>query len=419
MGKVTKFQVEEAGGRKESVTLRQRKLSDGGASLYLDIMHNGKRYRETLHLYLLDGNSKLVKDTNRQTMLQAETVRAQRQIDLQRGQYEELRQFKPQTLFLSYYRMMCEKRLKTDTQGNWGNWRCCLRYLEAYCDESTTFKDITPEWIEGFKNYLENVEKNRHKKSGKSEINVFEGLSQNSKLSYFNKLKACINQAFDEKIIANNPLRGIKGFKEPEVKREHLDWDEVVKLDNTPCKYTYLKRAFLFSCFTGLRKSDIQKLTWDEVQKFGEFTRIVFKQKKTGGQEYLDIPAQAVQYLGPRGKDKELVFPGFKYSNQMLLELRRWLLAAGITKDITFHCARHTFAVLMLNFGADIYTVSKMLGHKELHTTQIYAHVLDKKKQDAIKLFPSLSKSENRDSADNDSENMEDKDNKKGKNPKK
>lgn len=102
MGKVTKFQVEEACGRKEPVTLRQRKLSDGGASLYLDIMHNGKRYRETLHLYLLDGNSKLVKDINRQTMLQAETVRAQRQIDLQRGQYEELRQFKPQPLFLSY-----------------------------------------------------------------------------------------------------------------------------------------------------------------------------------------------------------------------------------------------------------------------------------------------------------------------------
>ena len=179
MEKVTKFQVNEAAGRKESVTLRQRKLSDGGASLYLDIMHNGKRYRETLHLYLLDGNSKLVKDTNRQTMLQTETVRAQRQIDLQRGQYEELRQFKPQPPFLSYYRMICEKRLKTDTQGNWGNRRSCLRYHEAYCDESTTFKDITPEWIEGFKNYLDNVEKNRHKKLSKSEIDVFEGLSQN------------------------------------------------------------------------------------------------------------------------------------------------------------------------------------------------------------------------------------------------
>lgn len=400
MEKVTKMQVEEAIGRKESVTLRQRKLSDGGASLYLDIMHNGKRYRETLHLYLLDGNSKLVKDTNKQTMAQAETVRAQRQIDLQRGQYEELRQFKPQTLFLSYYRKMCENRLKTDSQGNWGNWRSCLRYLEAYCDETTTFKDITPEWIEGFKNYLDVVEKNRHKKLGKSEIEVFEGLSQNSKHSYFNKLKACINQAFDEKIISVNPLRGIKGFKEPETEREYLDWEEVVKLDNTPCKYPYLKSAFLFSCFTGLRKSDIQKLTWSEIQKFGEFTRIVFKQKKTGGQEYLDIPDQAVKYLGQRCREKDPVFPGFKYSNQMLLELRRWILAAGIKKDITFHCARHTFAVLMLNFGADIYTVSKMLGHKELHTTQIYAHILDKKKQDAVKLFPTLGKGDKGSSKD-------------------
>ena len=391
MEKVTKLAAEEATSKKDSVTLRQRKLADGGSSLYLDIMHNGKRYRETLHLYLMDGNSKITRDTNKQTMAQAEVIRAQRQIDLQRGQYEELRQFKPQTLFLNYYRKSCEKRFKDDTQGNWGNWRGCLRYLEAYCDEATTFKDITPEWVEGFKDYLDNVEKNISKRVGTTS-EVFEGLSQNSKHSYFNKLKACINQAFDEKIIAVNPLRGIKGFKEPETKREHLDWDEVVRLDATPCKYPYLKDSFLFSCFTGLRKCDIQKLTWGEVEKFGDFIRIVFKQKKTGGQEYLDIPAQAVKYLGSRGKDKDLVFPGFKYSNQMLLELRRWLLSAGITKDITFHCARHTFAVLMLNFGADIYTVSKMLGHKELQTTQIYAKVLDKKKQDAVRLFPSLGK---------------------------
>lgn len=308
MGKVTKFQVEEAGGRKESVTLRQRKLSDGGASLYLDIMHNGKRYRETLHLYLLDGNSKLVKDTNRQTMLQAETVRAQRLIDLQRGQYEELRQFKPQTLFLSYYRMMCEKRLKTDTQGNWGNWRGCLRYLENYCDETTTFKEITPRWIEGFKEYLENAEiKPKHRCSHPTDEG-FRGLSQNSKLFYFNKLKACVNKAFEDRIIPKNPFRGIKGFKEEESEREYLTWEEVEKLDSTECNDPFLKRAFLFSCFTGLRKSDILKLTWGEIHKFGEFTRIIFKQKKTGGQEYLDIPKQAEKYLGEHGDVDERVF---------------------------------------------------------------------------------------------------------------
>jgi integrase len=92
---------------------------------------------------------------------------------------------------------------------------------------------------------------------------------------------------------------------------------------------------------TGLRKSDIEKLTWGEVTKFGDFTRIVFKQKKTGGQEYLDITPQAEEYLGVRGENHELVFAGFKYGAWTLLELRRWVLEAGITKDITFHCARH------------------------------------------------------------------------------
>ena len=91
--------------------------------------------------------------------------------------------------------------------------------------------------------------------------------------------------------------------------------------------------------------------------------------------------------MGTRGKDSDKVFSGFKYGSWALLELRRWVLAAGITKDITFHCARHTFAVVLLEKGADIYTVSKLLGHKELATTQIYAKVMDKKKQEAVDLI--------------------------------
>jgi integrase len=162
--------------------------------------------------------------------------------------------------------------------------------------------------------------------------------------------------------------------------------EEVKRLAETDCKYPQLKRAFLFGCLTGLRKSDIMKLTWGEVQKFGEYSRLVFKQKKTGGQEYLDIPKSAEKYLGDRGNAKsiDLVFPLFRYSSETSLELRRWALAAGISKDFTFHCSRHTFAVLLLNSDTDIYTVSKLLGHRELGTTQIYAHLIDKKKQDAV-----------------------------------
>jgi hypothetical protein len=167
--------------------------------------------------------------------------------------------------------------------------------------------------------------------------------------------------------------------------------EEVKKLAATPCNYPILKATFLFSCLTGLRKSDIEKLTWGEIHKQGNFTRIIFKQKKTGGQEYLDISEEAVAYLGTRRNDVDRVFEGFTYGTWISLELKRWALAAGITKNITFHCARHTFAVMMLDLGADIYTVSKLLGHRELSTTQIYAKVLDKNKQAAVSLIPKIS----------------------------
>lgn len=146
----------------------------------------------------------------------------------------------------------------------------------------------------------------------------------------------------------------------------------------------------MFSCLTGIRKSDIEKMTWSEIQQQGELTRIIFKQKKTGGQEYLDITPQAEIYLGERGDSEDRVFSGFNYSSYLITELRMWAMRAGITKDITFHSGRHTFAVMMLDLGAEIYTVSKLLGHRELKTTQLYAKVLDKKKQEAVNLIPNI-----------------------------
>ena len=77
-------------------------------------------------------------------------------------------------------------------------------------------------------------------------------------------------------------------------------------------------------------------------------------------------------------------------SSYMITELRMWAVRAGITKDITFHSGRHTFAVLMLDLGAEIYTLQKLLGHKEIQTTQIYAKILDKKKQEAVSMIPNI-----------------------------
>lgn len=377
--------------QKEPVKLREKKLTDGSVSLYLDVYRNGKRQREFLKLYLVNATNAAEKEQNRQTLATAQAIRAKRQIELQNGEYTFTKQFKEDTPFLAYYRTMMENRNKNpETKGNYGNWKSCLRYLEIYCDEKTTFRDITPAFVQGFKDYLEVAEKDDYKVAEGNVKRNYEKLSTNTKVSYFNKLRACINQAFDERIIAVNPLRGIQGFKEEEVKRNYLTLEEVKKLASTPCSVPLLKRAFLFSCLTGMRKSDIEKLTWEEVIKFGKFTRIEFKQKKTGGQEYLDIPVQAEKYLGERMAPTDKVFTGFKYGVWITTQLRKWCMAAGITKEITFHCARHTFAVLMLDLGTDIYTVSKLLGHKDISTTQIYAKILDKNKQKAVSLIPDL-----------------------------
>lgn len=146
----------------------------------------------------------------------------------------------------------------------------------------------------------------------------------------------------------------------------------------------------MFSCLTGLRRSDILALTWGEVFEQGEFTRIIFKQVKTKGLEYLDLTPEAVELMGKRRKPSDKVFEGIHSPSITNQAIRRWCFDAGIKKDITFHCGRHTFATMMLDLGTDIYTVSKLLGHKELSTTQIYAKVMDKNKQAAVLKIPSI-----------------------------
>jgi len=87
--------------------------------------------------------------------------------------------------------------------------------------------------------------------------------------------------------------------------------------------------------------------------------------------------------MGDERNDSELVFEGLTYSAYNNKHLFQWIGAAGISKDITFHCFRHTYAVLQLQKGTSIYTVSKMLGHKDLKTTQLYANIVDEQKRQA------------------------------------
>ena len=214
---------------KEQIRLRQRKMATGNISLYLDIYRNGKREYEYLKMYLVPEKTKADKEANRQTMQIAEAVKAKRIVELQNGEFGFNAAYKLETNFLDYYRAMCEKRHgNIESRGNWGNWYSCLKHLERFCDPKTTFKDITPEWIEKFRTYLDKTARCRDKrKHGSKTLHVSTPLSQNSKQSYFNKLRACINQAFDDRIMPHNPLRGIEGFKSEETERLYLTLDEV------------------------------------------------------------------------------------------------------------------------------------------------------------------------------------------------
>lgn len=264
------------GQSKEPIKLRKRKTPSGMESLYLDIYLNGQRSYEYLKLYLVPETNRQDRQKNLETLKLAEAIRAKRLVELRNSEYG----------------------FKSDTMGNWGNWRSALKHLLKYEPrlKHLQWKDIDRDFITGFKEYLENEacawsEDSRERTKDRP-------LARNSRVSYFNKLRACCNKAYDGRIIAYNPIRGIEGIKAEEGKRMYLTIEEVRLLAKTECHYPSVKRAFLFSCLTGLRRSDIERLKWRDVFQQGEFTRIIFNQKKTNGLEYLDLAPEAVEFIG-------------------------------------------------------------------------------------------------------------------------
>ena len=375
---------------KEPIRIRQKELANGNISLYLDIYIGGKRKYEFLKLYLIPEKTREDKEKNRQTMQLANSIKSKRIVEYQNGEFGFKSNYKLDALFFDYYRAMCEKRHgNPESRGNWGNWYSCLHHLMKYeKNERITFADITPEWVQGFRDYLDNEAvawSHDYRKKIKDKP-----LARNSKLSYFNKLRACLNQAFEDRIIPINPCRGVERFRPEEGTRMYLTIDEVRLLAQTECEYPRIKDAFLFSCMTGLRRSDILRLKWGDIHKQGDFTRIIFRQKKTEGQEYLDITPQAAQLMGDPKGINDPIFEDIHSPSCTNKAVQEWVLNAGIHKTISFHCARHTFATMMLDLGTDIYTVSKLLGHRDLSTTQIYVKVLDKNKQKAVSNIPDI-----------------------------
>ncbi len=368
------------------VKLREKKISGNRQSLYLDfypaIPHpetGEPTRREFLGLYLFDkAKNPIDKQGNKETLQLAEQIRQKRENHLNKPEiytgYElEQKRIKDrgEQNFVAYFKTLANKR-KASSHDNWVS---AYSYLETFTKGNLKFADLNEKFCNEFKEYLLTTKSNKSSKTT---------LAQNSAVSYFNKLKATLKQAYKDGYLTTDLNAKIEPIKQAETRRNFLTIEELNSLVKTECNNPLLKRAALFSALTGLRFSDIQKLVWGEIHHSVENGySIQFTQQKTKGVEVLPISEQAYSLLGEPKELTRKVFEGLTYSAYENKHLYQWIGAAGITKDITFHCFRHTFATLQLSKGTDIYTVSKMLGHRELKTTQIYAKIIDQTKREA------------------------------------
>lgn len=320
-------------------------------------------------------------ENDRETMLYADSVRKLRQREYDNIElYSELDQIqaeqkeKSQENFVKYFQALIKSRHKNNSESIKINWERAVDFLISYEGVEIPFSKIDIKFCEAFKTFLLSAPRGGNKSGF---------LSQNSASTYFSVFKAALKQAFIDGYFTTDIAGKIKSIPSEESRREYLTIDELNTLVATPCENDVLKRAALFSALTGLRHSDIQKLKWNEINMDNGQPRINFTQKKTKGVEYMPISQQALEICGEAKSPNDLVFENLTNPAWINRPLKTWVAKAGIQKNITFHCFRHTFATLQLSSGTDIYTVSKMLGHTNVKTTQVYAKVIDEKKNKA------------------------------------
>ena len=209
------------------------------------------------------------------------------------------------------------------------------------------------------------------------------------------ELRTALHKAVRDGILSADPSVSVT-IKKRNKLPVHLSLEEIQLLSKTQCANDQVKAAFLFSCFTGLRYSDVDALTWNNIRD----GYIEFLQRKTGEAERLPLSGEAKRILSKQEAAKPSLnlhrtFPEnsvFFVPKQPVVDkqLKKWAREAGITKTVSFHKSRHTFATLALSSGVDLYTTSKLLGHKNIQTTQIYAKVVDEKKKQAVAMLPTL-----------------------------
>lgn len=366
---------------KEPVRIRFKKLANGSVSVYLAINVNGRRTYDYLKLYLVPETDQTAKLQNRQTMEAVYAIKAQRILQITNGAAGIKKDLRNKMRLVDWLKIYQDRQVNKGKRGAKRWVRTMIFVIEGYDGgKDATLADIDLQWLTDFMIYLMN-DYVTYKKTK---------LTNGTVDNYLRCLKAAFNVAVEEGIMPTNPMLALdrSHLKGTTYEREFLSVEEVKKLIDTPCRRPDIKGAFLFSCFCGLRISDVRSLQWKHVVTAGGKMYLKITQFKTRRPLSIPLSRQALRWMPERGGavEDEYIFPPLSKNMTVLDD---WAKEAGINKHITFHVSRHTFATMELTMGADIYTTSKLLGHTSVATTQIYAKVINSKKEEAVSLLDS------------------------------
>ncbi|PPK93054.1 site-specific recombinase XerD [Nonlabens xylanidelens] len=236
-----------------------------------------------------------------------------------------------------------------------------------------TLSDLNFKVMDGFKNFLISDD----------------SLSGETPHNYFTRFKKILRGALREDLIKSMPTENIR-FSNPNkddtLKKEVLNVEELKLLFRTHCGNAAVKSAFLFCCYTGMGLAEIKKMRWSHIKK----DRLIIRREKTGSLINNKLNSTAAQLIGSRKGEDDLIFDITISNVAIKKNLKNWMFKAKIEKNITFYCARHSFATLLLFNGANLKSVADAMGHASIKTTLKYLNYVEKLKDDSIDNIPTL-----------------------------
>ena len=357
----------------KTVTLRTRPLKNGMLSYYLDY-YPGYRDQETMKTIRHEGlniyiyaNPKNERERNFNATMseKAEAIRCRRFESIVNDRYDFFDRHKLKADFLEYYR----KQLRKHDQ----KWEFVYHHFYNFVHGKCTFEEIDIDLCNKFREYLLNAKQLR--RDGR--------ISKNSASGYWSTFRGLLKILYRNRLIKTNINDFLDKIETEDTPKDYLSVEELYKLAETPCKKPILKTASLFSCLTSLRISDILSLQWHEIVDFAAGGKCVHTiTQKTKTEDIIPISDEALQLIGYSPEKNGLVFKGLKRSWTQH-PMKEWIREAGITKNITFHSYRRTYATLQGAAGTDIRTIQSNMAHKSITTTQRYMKVVDSNKREA------------------------------------